>query len=270
MPSPFPGMDPYIEARNRWADFHHNFIIGCQGALNAKLPRNYVATSNERLQLMSERERRTGVLLPDVSVVRRPGGGGLRRPGDGSIATLEPHDLAQSIEWLDHPKELFLEIHHLPDRGLVTSIEVLSPSNKREPGWSEFAQKRLNLLSRDVNLVEIDLLLDGQRLELLDPLPSGDYFAFLTRLGRSHRCETYAWDVRDPLPTIPVPLQVGDADVPLDLAAVFAEVYERGRYWSQVDYEGPLPPMLRASDQAWAAERAEVGIAELARQEAGL
>ena len=42
MPSPFPGMDPYLEAWI-WADFHRSLICALSAQLNAKLPRNYVA-----------------------------------------------------------------------------------------------------------------------------------------------------------------------------------------------------------------------------------
>lgn len=270
MPSPFPGMDPYIEHRKRWADFHHEFVTNCRAALNRTLPENYVATIDERLQLLSEEERRGETALPDVSVIHEPGAREGARPGAGSAATLDPHVVPQSIVWLDHPIELFLEVRHFPNDSLVTSVEVLSPSNKREPGRSEFLYKRQNLLHRLINLVEVDLLLEGERLPMLAPLPAGTYFAFVTRTGSSDYCEVYAWGVRQPLPTIPVPLREGDGEVPLDLAAVFAEVYERGRYHRQVDYVGPPPPLLGAEDQPWAAELARPLAEQRARRRAGV
>ena len=257
MPSPFPGMDPYIEYRQRWADFHHELIGSFRAALNRVLPEDYFATIDERLKLLSGGERSETAALPDVSVVHDPDApGGNRRPAGSAVATLDPHVLPQSVGWLDEPKESFIEIFHLPDENLVTSVEILPPSNKREPGRSEFIYKRQNLLSRLVNLVEVDLLLGGERLPLLKPLPTGDYYTFVTRTGSSDKCEVYAWDVRQALPTIPIPLQEGDGDVPLDLAAVFAEVYERGRYRRQVDYGGGPPPFLREADRPWAAELA--------------
>ena len=56
MPNPFPGMDPYIEARGRWPDFHHEFISQCRAAINARLPSDYVATINQRLPI-AERDQ---------------------------------------------------------------------------------------------------------------------------------------------------------------------------------------------------------------------
>lgn len=44
MPSPFPGMDPYIEGTQRWADFHQEFLVRSREQLNDRLPENYAAT----------------------------------------------------------------------------------------------------------------------------------------------------------------------------------------------------------------------------------
>src|SRR3954452_19217696 len=99
MPSPFPGMDPYIEVRNRWPDFHHDMISHCRAALNARLPEDYVATINERVQTIELAEQ-PRVALPDVSVAHQPLPGG-RRQATGAVATLEPQTLPQSVEWLD-------------------------------------------------------------------------------------------------------------------------------------------------------------------------
>ena len=84
------------------------------------------------------------------------------------------------------------------------------------------------------------------------PLPRGDYFAFVSRTERRPRSDVYAWSLRDPLPTIPIPLLSPDPDIPLDLAAIFATVYQRGRYEQSIDYGEPLVLPLSAEDRAWA------------------
>ncbi|MGL6094387.1 MAG: DUF4058 family protein, partial [Fimbriiglobus sp.] len=38
MPSPFPGMDPYLEDPTYWGGFHTNLYTGIQRALNQTLP----------------------------------------------------------------------------------------------------------------------------------------------------------------------------------------------------------------------------------------
>jgi hypothetical protein len=42
--------------------------------------------------------------------------------------------------------------------------------------------------------------------------------------------------LRQPLPAIPIPLLPPDADVWVDLAAVFRTTYQRGRYARSLDY----------------------------------
>ena len=43
MPSPFPGMDPYLEDPAHWRGVHAVLIVGCYEALNATLPEGFVA-----------------------------------------------------------------------------------------------------------------------------------------------------------------------------------------------------------------------------------
>src|SRR5207302_4244819 len=44
MPSPFPGMDPYLENTDFWEGFHNGFMHYVQEDLQPRLPENYVAT----------------------------------------------------------------------------------------------------------------------------------------------------------------------------------------------------------------------------------
>ena len=67
----------------------------------------------------------------------------------------------------------------------MTSIEVLSPSNKkrRSLGWRKYLRKRQALLLGKANLVEIDLLRGGEQLPMLDPWinttqPPAEQFVF--------------------------------------------------------------------------------------------
>jgi hypothetical protein len=66
----------------------------------------------------------------------------------------------------------------------------------------------------------------------------------------------YSWPIRQALPIIPIPLLAPDPDVPLDLAAVFNTVYQRGQYERSIDYRAPLDLPLGASDRAWAEQLA--------------
>lgn len=216
MPSPFPGMDPYVEAMNRWADFHQEFLVRCRAQLNERLPDNYAATLGERIVM--------------------------------------PTTLANDADNFDPPKQVYVEITYLADERAVTDIELLSPSNKRRGSRDRagYLAKRQNLIVHEVNLVEIDLLLGGERVPMRDPLPPADYYAVVTHGPQWGQSDVYRWTVRDPLPTIPIPLKPEDGTVPLDLAPAFAQTYDHGRYGRLLRYGGPLSPGLSDSDRNWA------------------
>ena len=266
MPSPFPGMDPYIESQGRFHTFHTSFINCCAELLNEGLGTSYFATVDERVLVDatdgSEPADRTVMhrLGPDVAIATesiarfRPELSGL------ASTTLEPRLLPQSVVSVDQPTQKFVEIRGLPNDRLVTTVELLSPSNKKPgPDREAFLVKRVELLHNGVNLVDIDLLVAGLRISLLAPLPSGDYHAMVTRVERHDRCEVYSWTVRDPLPTIAVPLDVGVPDVSLDLGLIFNRTYERFRFARQLHYKSPLVGPWPEIDRAWATDRATSG-----------
>lgn len=255
MPSPFPGMDPYIEANGLWATFHHAFLTSCHDVLNECLPPNYVAILGERLELLDEKDLGlvSRVAVPDVAVVHDPTVEAGRSAGAPSAATLEPRTVPQDLEWFDEPGQLYVQIVHVPENRVVTDVELLSPSNKR-PGSADLATylaRRKALLRHQVNLVELDLLLGGQRLKMLGPLGEGDFFAFVTRWKTAHECSVYGWSVRAPLPTIPLPLRPEDGEVLLPLAESYRRTWQRGRYDQLVRYNVPPPEPLAPTDREW-------------------
>ncbi len=90
----------------------------------------------------------------------------------------------------------------------------------------------------------------------------GDYNALISRRERRPLSDVYSWSIRDRLPTIPIPLMAPDPDVPLDLAAIFATVYQRGQYERSIDYMAPLSLPMSATDRAWAENLARTHAAE--------
>ena len=135
----------------------------------------------------------------------------------------------------------------------MTVIELLSPSNKRGEGFLQYKVKRNALLSTRVHLVEIDLLVGGERLPLKDALPAGDYFAYVARGDRRPNCDVYAWSIRQALSKIMIPLAAPDPDIALDLGELFTTTYDRGRYKRSLNYSVPPAAPLAAADQQWAA-----------------
>jgi hypothetical protein len=260
MPSPFPGMDPYVELMGDWVGFHNAFIVYCSDLLNEVLPEQYVSTIEARIRFEPQDDIDVAVARarrPDVAVSHRGNPGTPSGSSGTPLAAVEPVSLAQEEPWADEVRESFIEIVRVPGEQLVTVIELLSPSNKKVGAdRAAYLLKRRQLLHEGINLVEIDLLLGGERLPMLEPLPRGDYFAFVSRAIERRRCDVYAWSVRQPLPAIPVPLLPEDQPVQLDLARIFATNYERGRYGRLIRYSQALDLPLEEADRRWATELA--------------
>lgn len=247
MPSPFPGMDPFLESPAYWSDFHARFVNCWCEAIAEALPPNYEAGLGEHVYLMECDPDGRKLVFPDVAVTHAVGSpsGATANP----IATLEPVTIPLTI--LEGPRETYIEILHRPDRTLVTALELLSPANKQQPGRSEYLAKRQALLYQQVHLVELDLLRGGRRLPLKQPLPAGDCYYFVSNADRRPDCDVYFWPLGQPLPALPVPLRAPDPDLRIDLSVAFATAYDRGRFQRRIDYRGTLPPHLHPDERAW-------------------
>ena len=257
MPSPFPGMDPYLEGQGFWPDFHAKFINYAQEALADQLPDHYEVRIEERFSLVFVPDPRGKRLQPDVAILHRVASSP-RPTAPMGLATLQPVTIPLMTAATERVRETRIEIRRRPGRVLVGVIELLSPSNKEAPGFQEYAEKRLALIAQPVHLVELDLLVGGHRLPMGGPLPPGDYFALVSRADRRPESDVYAWTVRQPLPSIPIPLAAADPDALLDVAGVFTLAFERGRYARSIDYDAPLTISLDPQDRAWATEQAKV------------
>jgi hypothetical protein len=252
MIGPFPGVDPYLEMQGFWPDFHAGFITYWRDALSDVLPENYEARMNERVSLVETLPPQSTRVGPDVAVLHAEYGFG-SLPSTAAIATLEPLTIALPHE--DEVCETYIEVLHRPDHTLVAVLELLSPSNKEEPGWSAYLEKRRAVVRQKVHYVELDLLLGGHRLPMQQPLPVGDFYAIVSRAESRPDSQVYRWTVRDALPPLPIPLLAPDPDVQFNLGEVFAYTYRKGRYARAVNYEAPPPASLDERAQQWARER---------------
>jgi len=249
MPSPFPGMDPYLENPAYWSDFHSRFINYWCEAIADALPPQYEATLGERVYLVEQNPDACKLGIPDVALVESN-----ERPGEGthqpaSVATLDPITIPLTI--LEGPRETYIEILYQPDHSLVTALELLSPANKEQPGRTQYLEKRMALLYQQVHLVELDLLRGGRRMPTSKPLPVADYYYLLARAEQRPDGQVYSWTMRDALPRLPVPLRAPDADIFVDLAAVFNTAYDRARFGRRLQYRNSLPSGLSEQDQVW-------------------
>lgn len=255
MKSPFPGMDPYIEACGLWADFHEELIGEIKRAVGPALPAGYLARTGKRSYVvLAEANGKTEhSFLPDVSVTApaatRTKSGKSPSP---SVAEVEPVELLAFVE--KEFEESFIDIFELkPERRLVTSIEVLSPSNKRRGsrGWKKYLRKRQALLLGKANLVEIDLLRGGDRMPMLDRWPDCPYTLLVSREERAPRCKVWPAFFDRPLPAIPVPLSRPTPDLTLALQPLIETIYERGRYHEDIDYSLPPEPPFTEEQTVW-------------------
>src|SRR5947209_5759723 len=175
MRSPFPGMDPFLEDPAYWSDFHYTFINYWREAIADQLPSEYEANLGERLYLVEMMDPETRTLVyPDVAVSDRAPSSSPAPASAAAVATLEPITIPLNV--VEGPRETYIEILHGPERSVVAVLELLSPTNKHEPGRTEYLSKRNALLRQSVHLVELDLLLGGQRLPMGKPLPPADYY----------------------------------------------------------------------------------------------
>src|SRR3954447_19023726 len=91
MPSPFPGMDPYLESPEIWPDVHHELISEIQAALNPRLRPRYVARVELRVYISDDDDPGREALVPDVRVERSPRRRSPRQPkGEPAPAVTEP------------------------------------------------------------------------------------------------------------------------------------------------------------------------------------
>jgi hypothetical protein len=139
---------------------------------------------------------------------------------------------------------------------VLTVVEILSPSNKNSgEDRDAYLCKRREYFAANTNVVEIDLLRDGDRLPMGRKRPPiADYYVLVSRAGEYPRARVWAFGIREPIPVIPVPLGPKTPAVPLDLQLCLNQVYEDGKYIRVLDYSQPPTPALRNGDAEWAAE----------------
>jgi hypothetical protein len=227
MPSPFPGMDPFLEDPGLWPDVHNTLIVLMREKLLQQMKDNYYVIIRDRIYTFENDDPALPIIDPKFCV------------GD----TL-----------LDEIHEPFLEVIDRADRSVVTVLEVVSPSNKvpGSRGRESYWKNRAEVLHSSCHWLEIDFLRSGTPWLPRQMTAQGDYFVYLSRI--EHRRNSYLWPIRLPesLPVVAVPLKDGDADVPLDLQFALTTAYDRAGYDRMVDYRKSPTIALSEKYDAWA------------------
>jgi hypothetical protein len=256
MPTPFPGMDPYLEVH--WRDIHARLIIYACDALQGVLPDSLRAQVEESVLLETPQGIGDHPRFPDVRVIEYTAKRNFEGPREGGVAVAEPLLVATEQEPV---VETFIEIIDRESGNLVvTVIEFLSPSNK-SPGRNrnQYLRKQREICSSSANLVEIDLNRFGTHalafpLHHIKTRGRAGYMTCVRRAAVRDVAEIYPMFLWNRLPIIKVPLRPGDADVPLDLQALVEQCYRNGAYEGTLDYSvNPDPPLLGA-ERVWADE----------------
>src|SRR4051794_16347987 len=216
MPSPFPGMDPYLEDEKLWATFHHQLVSCLYQVLLPSLVDRYRARVGQR-HYVTEQALFT-------SIIRE-----------------------------EHHEE-FIEVRQRTDNRLVTLVDVVSPANKQtNSGRQAYLDKRKEGRGANANLVEVDLVLQGQPLleYSRDNLPDWDYAVTVTRSTQPERYEIYTATLQKRLPKFRLPLAPDDRDTVLDLHATFTRCYDQGGFAAKIDYSRDPATALAAEDRRW-------------------
>lgn len=214
MPSPFPGMNPYLEQPDDWLDFHKTFLIKLREQVVQQLRPRYIARVERRFQ----------------SEV----------PGDESSGD-------------DRHRWICLEVRDRLGGEVVTTIELLSPSNKATgPDRDVYWAKVRRVLRSSANFVEIDLLRGGPRMSWGD-LPKCDYYALVSRPETRPQADIWPIGLRDRLPEIPIPVRPGEPGARVDLQALLHRVYDGAGFEDSI-YTTEPEPRLAPADAAWAAQ----------------
>ena len=249
MPSPFPGMDPYLEHPTRWSGVHAAILAAIFEQLGPAVRPKYAVRFEERVYVTSEDDPAYRSIIPDIRIVERDPHADT---STSSLAIAEP--IKAVLPGEEQTLERSLQVIDLDDRSVVTVIELLSPANKTigAAGRESFLRKRAEIFAGDTHWVEIDLLRDGVRTPRPTNVPDTDYRVFLSRAGSPR--EAFVWPVRltEKLPTIAIPLRSSDQDVPLNLQTALNAAVERGSYDLTIDYAASPVPPLSTSASEWA------------------
>jgi hypothetical protein len=227
-------MDPYLEG-SLWTTFH--FALGAEivRQLAPRLRPRYLVLPVERCVTETTDDIAiTASIYPDVGIAK-----GVKESSTAYVAATNDAPLLLATVIPEAVPHVSIEIRDAANRQLVTAIEILSPTNKRGEGRTEYLSKRRRLLLSTAHLLEIDLLRQGLRVPMQQPLPTAEYFIFLSRA--ENRPITGVWPVllSQSLPRVPIPLLPADPDASLELQQTFATAYDLLGYDLAIDYTQP-------------------------------
>lgn len=252
MPSPFPGMDPWLENPALWPDFHLTCIAEMKRDLNQRIAPRYVARADKRIYVSDDEDPgHPQMLIPDLHL-SRDSSSKARISDQGQASATEPVIVTMVKELT--VEEPYLELIDPATDKVVTVIEFLSPANKTAgaKGWEAFRANRSQVLNSDTHWVEIDLLREGVRVTNLSRKLPSDYRVLISRVEERPKVTIWPIPLRKPLPRIGIPLMSPDADIVVDLQEMVSAAYDASAYGATLNYRIDPDPPLKEADAEWA------------------
>ncbi|MGI0491674.1 DUF4058 family protein [Alkalinema pantanalense CENA528] len=242
MPSPLPGMNPFLEAPELWSEFHSRMIVAIADALDDDLSRDYRVAVEKRVYL-DQGDETVLMGIPDVSVMDPP------TVKTTTTAVLDT-PITVEIPLEETVQERYLEIREVATGRVVTVIELLSPKNKRSKiGREAYLQKRRQIMMSQTHWVEIDLLRGGEAMPMTRAVES-DYRILVSASEHRPKAQLYAFNLRQVIPEIAIPLNA-NGTVTLALQPLLHRVYDKARLELAIDYQQSFSPKLSDEDAAW-------------------
>lgn len=225
MPSPFPGMNPYLEHPDRWSTVHNRLIVALADFLTPQLLPKYQVDIEKRIyEVMGMNTLMVGRADVSVQEPKQPLQSNLSPLGKTAIVA---QPIKVSIPMPEEVREAYLEVKEVSSQAVITTIEILSPTNKRSDGRQKYENKRQQILSSQTHLVEIDLLREGQPLPFSSDDIVSDYRILISRSDQRPTADLYAFSLSDPIPLFTLPLKPGDSEPVINLKVLLDGIYER-------------------------------------------
>jgi len=251
MPTPFPGMDPYLEQSGIWNQIHTTLIVEIQHYLARQLRPKYIVAIEQRT-FADTGEQLVSIGKPDVLAVLPPSPAAVAvRPVPVLVEAREAYRVRLPMP--DEIRHRYLEVRDQVSGEAITVIEILSPTNKRSHR-REYLEKRLEILGSETNLVEIDLLRAGAPMPMTGKTPDTHYRILISRAWERPYAEALLFNIPQPIPDVPIPLRQGEEEAIVPLNRLLHEIYDEGGYDLMLNYSRPPDNPLDSATAAWAAE----------------
>lgn len=264
MPSPFPGMDPFLENPYHWSEFHDRLIVTIADELVTQVRPKYRVKIYQRIYQVNNinNNGNSSLLIGILDVTIKTNAKQepkTNQNNTSNVAVLEPQTktkaLTVTLPLKEEIKQNYIEIIDLAKGKVVTALEILSPVNKRQgEGRTKYLKKRANILNSSTHFVEIDLLRNYEKMPIENLKVYFDYQILVSKFEKRPQADLYGINLPDTLPIIPIPLSQEDGEAILNLQAIFNLIYERACYHYSIDYQQEIIPNLPEKYLSWGEE----------------